>query len=102
MHLTPKEFAEKIRKSNGYNGGDIRLISCQSGAKDNGAAQKLADELNVKVYAPTEIVNIDEDGRIFVTDNEVLADMWYNAPESEKDKFTETGEWKVFEPRKEK
>lgn len=102
MHLTPKEFAEKIRKSNGYNGGNIRLISCQSGAKDNGAAQKLADELNVKVYAPTEIVNIDEDGRIFVTDNEVLADMWYNAPESEKDKFTETGEWKVFEPRKEK
>ena len=100
-NMTPKEFAERIRKSNGYVGGDIRLISCQTGAKENGAAQKLANELGVKVYAPTEIVNIDEDGNMFVSDNELLAQMWYDSTTEARKGFRETGKWVLFKPGKE-
>ena len=58
--LTPKEYAERIKASITYQGGNIRIISCQAGAKEQGAAQQLADALGVNVYAPTEIVNITE------------------------------------------
>lgn len=96
--LTPEEYAERIKASTTYQGGNIRIISCQAGAKDQGAAQRLADALGVNVYAPTEIVNITEDGEMFLSDNEILAEMWYNA--AERDAFKETGQWKLFKPRK--
>ena len=49
--LTPKEYAEVIRNSNTYKGGNIRILSCQSGALEDGAAQQLADELQVVATA---------------------------------------------------
>ena len=79
-------------------GGDIRIISCRAGAKTDGAAKQLADELGVNVLAPTETVNIDEKGRVFITDNEFLAEMWYEA--EDKSMFTETGKWIVFKPKR--
>lgn len=100
VELSVEEFAEAIRNSNSYSGGNIRVISCQAGAKEDGVAQRLANELNVSIYAPTEIVNIDEDGNMFVSDNEILADIWYHASVEERTKIKETGEWKLFEPQK--
>ena len=97
--MPPEEYAERIRNSSTYKGGNIRIISCQSGAKEDGAAQKLADALGVNVYAPTEIANVSDTGNIFLSDNDSLADLWYNNGE-EKSGFKETGEWKVFKPRK--
>lgn len=61
-------------------------------------AQRLADALGVNVYAPTEIVNITEDGEMFLSDHAILAEMWYNAVD--RDAFKETGQWKLFKPRK--
>jgi len=98
IDLSPQEYAKRIKNSTVYNGGKIRIISCQAGAKEDGAAQQLSDALGVDVLAPTEIVNVDDDGNIFLTDNDILAQMWYNS--DEKDSFHETGSWKVFHPRK--
>lgn len=97
--LTPEEYAERIKASNTYKGGNIRIISCQAGAKKDGAAQRLADALNVAVYAPTETVHVTENGEIFISDNDILAEMWYN--ESDRSVIKETGTWKLFKPRKE-
>lgn len=100
MPITPERYAELIKLSSDFHDGPIRIISCQAGAKANGVAQKLADELGVKVLAPTEIVNVDDKGRMFVSDNETLADLWDDASDEEKAKFKETGTWVEFEPRK--
>ncbi|MDO4647419.1 MAG: minor capsid protein [Eubacteriales bacterium] len=95
ISIKPEEFAERIKNSRSYHGGKIRLISCQAGAKEDGAARKVADILNVKVLAPTEVVNVNEEGEIFVSDSDVLAEMWYNG-----EKVSETGEWKLFIPKR--
>lgn len=97
--LSPQEYAEAIRNSMSYKGGNVRILSCQAGAKADGAAQKLANALGVDVYAPTEIVNIDENGEIFLSDNEILSEIWYNA--IDRTKVKETGKWVVFHPGKE-
>lgn len=97
--LTPEEYAERIKASLTYKGGNVRIISCQAGAKKDGAAQRLANALNVDVYAPTETVHVTENGEMFVSDNDILAEIWYN--EGEKSTVKQTGEWKVFKPRKE-
>lgn len=99
--LSPKEYAEAIRNSKTYKGGNVRIISCQAGAESNGAAQQLANALNVSVLAPTEVVNIDENGEMFISDNDILSELWYNATVEERAKFKETGSWIVFKPRKE-
>lgn len=99
FQLSPSEYAKAIRNSPTYKGGNVRILSCQSGAKKDGAAQQLANALGVDVCAPTEIVNIDENGEIFLSDNDILADIWYNA--SDRSKVKETGKWVVFHPRKE-
>lgn len=98
VKLSPEEYAQAIKNSRTYKGGNIRILSCQAGAKPDGAAQRLANALNVAVYAPTEVVNIDENGNIFVSDNDILAELWYNATAEEREKFTETGKWVLFEP----
>lgn len=94
IHYSPKEFAEMIRNSPAYKGGDIRLLCCQSGQDDEGAAQQVADILGVKIKAPTEIVNLNEDGGIFLSNSDILADLWYNGIE-----VKESGHWRTFYPR---
>ena len=95
-----KEAAEMIRNSQEFHGQPIRLVACQTGAKENGIAQQIADELGIKVMAPTEIVNVDFDGKIFLSDNVVLADIWNTSSAEEKKKFRQTGKWKIFKPNK--
>jgi hypothetical protein len=53
--LTYKELAKKMY-DNGYEGGPVSLLICNSGTSYDGEdafAQKLARELGVTVYAPT-------------------------------------------------
>ncbi len=89
-----KQAAEMIRNSSEFNGKKIRLISCQTGAGDNCIAQQIADELGVEVMAPTEIVNVNSDGEMFLSDNKFIADMWNNG-----EAVSETGKWLVFKPK---
>ena len=41
-------------------------MSCNTGALDNGFAQNLANNLNVKVYAPTDYLWSYPNGKYFV------------------------------------
>ena len=53
-------------RQNGYRGGPVRLIACSAGMCSNGAAQKLANELNTAVKAATDKIHIYPDGRMTV------------------------------------
>ena len=83
-----------------FCGKPIRLISCQTGALENGIAQQIADELGVNVLAPTEIVNVDIDGEMFISDNDILSRIWNSSSPEERIKIHETGKWVEFKPRR--
>ena len=51
-HRTLATFIEK----NGWNGEQIRLISCSSGGSPTGVAKDLANKLGVKVKAPDNTI----------------------------------------------
>lgn len=56
-----------IENSPGYTTGQpIRLLSCDTGARDAGFAQNLSNKLGVPVQAPTELVWAYGDGRMVV------------------------------------
>lgn len=76
------EFADILKESGLYNGGDIRLISCETGKPGALTAQGLANKLEVNVLAPTDVVYIFGDGRMIVS----------------SDGYTNDGEWVLFEP----
>lgn len=45
--------------------------------------------------ASDEIINVDSEGNIFLSDNGVLAWLWHNG-----EKVVQTGKWIIFKPRK--
>lgn len=51
---TAKEFADSIKTDPGYNGGNIRLLSCGAGSEESIFAQEFANEMNKEILAPTE------------------------------------------------
>ena len=55
-----------LKRDNGYKGGNIRLLSCNTGSSVHGFAQNLANKLNVVVEAPTKLVWVQTDGSYFV------------------------------------
>lgn len=65
------------------------MISCETGAGDGIVPQYIANELNVNVLAPTELVQVFPDGKMFVTNDEDKALLGIN-----------TGEWKIFKPKR--
>ncbi len=93
--LSAEMLATLLCNTPSYNGGNIRLVSCSTGANSNGFAQSLANELQVNVMAPSESIWIGSDGQMFISDNEVLAHLW-----EEGENVNETGEWIVFKPEK--
>ena len=66
VNVSVKEFAEILQNSPVYNGGPIRLISCETGAEGAVSAQYLANYLNVEVIAPTDIVYVYPDGDMII------------------------------------
>jgi len=46
-----------------YAGEDIRLLSCSTGATENGIAQRLADKMGVAVEAPSDTLWIYSSGK---------------------------------------
>ncbi len=60
--LKPQELADLILQQGYEKGEPIRLISCQTGAKPNGFAKKLAEILQTEVTAPTERIAVDDLG----------------------------------------
>ena len=66
MIVDHRTAARLIQNADGYNGQGIRLLSCNTGALDDGFAQNLANQLNVEVYAPTNYLWATQDGNYFV------------------------------------
>ena len=66
MIVDHRTASRLIQNSDGYNGQTIRLLSCNTGALDNGFAQNLANKLNVEVYAPTNYLWSTPNGNYFV------------------------------------
>lgn len=80
VNMTAKEFAEFLKRSTSYKGGDIRLAACSSGKDYNSFAQLLSKELGVTVKAPDDdVYYIPDDGMIFV-----------GSP------YRNTGTWRIF------
>lgn len=97
VQYTPQDFADFLKEEkNEYHGGNIRLLSCKSGMLDDGFAQQLANIMNVKVMAPTQTLWVNKNGDMFITDSEILADLWDNG-----ENVRPTGIWKIFTPKKE-
>lgn len=78
------KFANILKKSPDYHGGNIRLLACEAGMEEAYAAQGLADSLGVEVMAPTGILLVYPDGEL-----SVVHDTLTNAPD-----------WSIFKPRK--
>lgn len=86
--MTAQQFAGELKKT-GWDGKEpIRLFSCDTGKDPNGFAQQLADELGVKVTAPTEPVWSTKNGEPFVT----------SIGEDGMPVKPPTGTWVEFEP----
>ena len=66
MIVDHRTAARLIQNADGYNGQGIRLLSCNTGALDDGFAQNLANQLNVEVYAPTNYLWATQDENYFV------------------------------------
>ncbi len=82
--VTPLEFADILRKSELYHGGNIRLITCEAGKEGAFTAQLLANALDVQVMAPTDLVYVYPDGRMIVSSNGL----------------TEDGKWVILRPER--
>lgn len=95
IDLDAKQIAEIIRNDPEYKGGDVRLLACQAGALDDGIAKQIANEMGKTILAPTEIISLKENGEMFISDNDILAEMWYSGID-----VKETGYWKRFKPEK--
>ncbi|MGM9946492.1 hypothetical protein [Floccifex sp.] len=67
VQINSRTAAKLIRRLPGYKKGQpIRLLSCSTGSKTKGFAQDLANKLNVKVYAPSDILWAYPSGKIVV------------------------------------
>ena len=88
-NVSAKEFVDILKQNPDYKGGNIRLIACEVGAGEGIVPQYIANELGVKVLAPTEVVNVFPNGDMCVA-NDIQDALQKN----------ETGEWKMFVPKR--
>lgn len=84
-NVSAKLFCDIIDEAGIYNGGDIRLIACSTGAGDGIVPRYIAKRYGVNVMAPTETANVLSDGTIILANNDNDAKMGI-----------ETGEWALF------
>jgi hypothetical protein len=70
-----EQTAQLVEQSPSWNDRPVRLLSCSTGQEDY--AQRLADRLQVPVYAPSDVLQINPDGS---------SEIWND------------GTWKRFEP----
>ncbi|UGT39677.1 hypothetical protein LTV02_26935 [Nocardia yamanashiensis] len=95
--LSARDAAMLIRADPKWNNQPVWLMSCETGQGKNSFARQLADELNVKVMAPTELVWGKGDGTSVVASALVPNDHSFG------EKFPPDGKWQSFpKPKKKK
>ena len=65
-NMSARDVARVISHNEKYNGQKVRMLSCSTGASDDGFAQQLANSLGVEVEAPTDVLYVYEDGHFKV------------------------------------
>ena len=66
--MDAKQAAQHISNLDGWNGQNIRLLSCSTGCSIDGFAAQLRSELGVSVVrAPSDILWADNSGNLFVS-----------------------------------
>lgn len=87
--LSHREIARLIERNPKFDGQSIRLISCNTGALPNGAAQHLANKLGVPVLAPNKKLWVFFDGALEVGEGHLRRG---------RPVITDPGEWVRFQP----
>ena len=66
-NISARDAAKLIKRAPGYKASkSIRLLSCNTGAIENGFAQNLANALGKPVYAPNSYIWARPDGKHFI------------------------------------
>ncbi len=81
--------ARMIEQQPGYNGQNVRLLSCSTGACETGFAQNLANKLNVEVQAPTDLLWAYPNGKTLVAPKAING----------QPDLRNLGEIKIFQPK---
>lgn len=80
INMSALEFADFLKKQTSYNGGDIRLVSCETGKGENSFAQQLSKILAVTVKAPDDdVYYAPDEGTVFV-----------------RASYANIGKWRIF------
>jgi len=82
--INHRVLSKLIQQQEGYNGQNIRLLSCSTGACTNGLAQNLANKLDKTVRAPSDTLWAYPNGKLTIG----------STPRSN------TGQWIDFNPQK--
>ena len=91
--LSSKQLAQKIKSDYLFQNKPVKIYSCNAGAKDATAAQKLANELGVEVKAPTEDIVLFKNGKFKIVKT--------RNKKGKMETFYDEGKgWKVFKPNK--
>ena len=102
LSITPEQLTDMLKREadkedSGYEGGNIRLLSCRAGEKEDGIAYQLSQLLKVDVMAPTMDLYVDDkSGELLITNDERKVRKWQHDKSIESD-----GEWKIFQYREE-
>ncbi len=88
-HRTLAKLIKNNYKDKKING--VRLLSCNTGAKEDGFAQRLADKLHIPVIAPNKYAFARLDGTHFVAGSK---------DNGKHPDYNDLGEYKIFYPRR--
>lgn len=86
IKLSHRNLAKFLKSDKGYSGGQIRLLSCNTGKEGGTFAQDLANKMGVAVKAPSDTLHIWPSGRMVIGPNP----------------YTNSGRWITYYPKKRK
>jgi hypothetical protein len=97
LGIDHRMLAKMLKHRQDYNGECIRMLSCLTGAKEDGFAQNLANKMNKEVLAPSDILWAGQKGEFAISEMETVIDPT-TGEKSFRPKIPHTGKWNNFEP----
>jgi Tuberculosis necrotizing toxin len=90
--LSARDVADIVRSDPNWNGRDLLLVSCETGAHSDAFAAQLAHELGVPVIAPDHLAWTDNQGRVYSSSGEHGANGEYRPT------WPPDGNWHTYRP----
>ena len=85
--VSPDVLVRYLKRFHDVKNANFRLISCKTGALNNGFAAEMMNASGGAVKAPTDLIWVGRDGDVFIT----AARSGIDLPV-----YPETGTWKIF------